>query len=129
MSAMPPQQFRRLNGWQRKLPQFFFRRRARQDPFAPLWESIHLWAEWARNETSWVKAQLTEKTANSYAEAVQFERAFIQDLLSVLSADELAEALRFLNTLNVDFGWIEAVDPAIVAAASAIEGRSLDAAS
>lgn len=58
-----------------------------------------------------------------------FERAFIQDLLSVLSADELAEALRFLNTLNVDFGWIEAVDPAIVAAASAIEGRSLDAAS
>jgi hypothetical protein len=115
--------------WQAKeIAAIFFQRRAGQAPFAPLWESIHLWAEWARNQTSWVKDQLKQKTANRHADATTFQRAFVQDILSVLSPEEVAEAVEFLNTEKVDFAWIDAVNPAINAAAGAVEGRSLNGA-
>jgi hypothetical protein len=102
----------------------FFRRRSGRRPFAPLWESIHLWADWARHETDWVERQLEEHTQSQRADASPFQRAFVQDLLGVLNVDELANAIRFLNNRRVDFAWIETLAPAIEAAKASIDPGS-----
>jgi hypothetical protein len=100
--------------WKAKeITAIFFKRRPGKAPFAPLWETIHLWAEWARHESTWVERQLEENMKVRREDATAFQRGFVQDLLSVLNEDELADAIRFLKTRSIDFGWIETLDAAI----------------
>jgi SIR2-like domain len=94
----------------------FFRHRAGEQPYAPLWETIESWANWSRDETSWLEAQLLSHAVGDYKNASPFQKAFVQDLLSVLSRDELADAIRFMTRNRVEFGWIDAVSVAIDAA-------------
>jgi hypothetical protein len=84
----------------------FFRHRAGTQPYAPLWETIEGWANWSRDESSWVEAQLSNHAIGPYKDASPFQKAFVQDLLSVLSSEELADAIRFMTSRNVEFGWI-----------------------
>jgi NAD-dependent SIR2 family protein deacetylase len=93
----------------------FFRHRVGAQPYAPLWETIESWANWSRDETSWVEAQLLSNAIGHYTDASPFQKAFVQDLLSVLSRDELADAIRLMTSMNVEFGWIDAVSAAIEA--------------
>ncbi|WP_080663581.1 SIR2 family protein [Bradyrhizobium elkanii] len=93
----------------------FYHRRAGPAPFAPLWESIHMWADWARDPTNWIETQLETHTAGKYQDATPFQQAFVQDLLSVLDREELARAIAYLNKQKVDFSWINAVYAAIEA--------------
>jgi hypothetical protein len=101
----------------------FFKRRHGRRPFAPLWESLHIWADWARDETGWLQHQLEENTRVRRAEASPFQRAFVQDLLAVLKGDELAEAIGFLNRRKVDFSWIDTLAPVIEAATTELNRR------
>jgi len=57
-----------------------FKRRKR-NAYAPLWESIHHWADWAREDIGWVQQQLLEKMQPSHREATPFQRSFVQDLI------------------------------------------------
>jgi hypothetical protein len=91
----------------------FFLRRPGKSPYAPLWESIARWAEWARDESTWVERELSKNTTIRYRDATPFKQAFVQDLLSVLTSDELASAIQFLASKKVDFAWIGAVRAAI----------------
>jgi SIR2-like domain len=93
----------------------FFRHRAGAQPYAPLWETIEGWANWSRDETSWVEVQLLGHATGRYKDASPFQKAFVQDLLSVLSREELADAIRFMTSNKVEFGWIDAVSAAIEA--------------
>jgi hypothetical protein len=93
----------------------FFLRRAGKRPYAPLWESIAKWAEWARDESTWVEQELGTLTKTRYRDASPFQQAYVQDLLSVLTTDELAAAISFLAAKKVDFAWIGAVSAAIEA--------------
>jgi hypothetical protein len=93
----------------------FFKRRSGPQPFAPLWESIHMWADWARDQKTWIETQLDTHTVGSYHDASPFQLAYVQDLLSVLNRDELASAITYLNKRKVQFSWINAVNAAIEA--------------
>ena len=84
--------------------------RAGNDGFAPLWETLRAWAEWARGGADWVARQLGEKTQDPYANSTAFASSFVQDLLSLLDQDELERAIRGLKARRVDFGWIEALE-------------------
>jgi hypothetical protein len=95
-----------------------FSLRAGKEPFGPLWESISKWADWARDEYSWVEQEISAATAGPYREATPFQQAYAQDLLSVLTSDELADVIKFLAAKRVDFAWIDAVMIAIEAVAS-----------
>lgn len=108
--------------WKSKeIAAIFFQRRKGKSPFAPLWESIHAWADWARDETIWIERQLVEHTRDRYQDASPFQKAFVQDLMSVLDQDELAESIEFLTKRNVDFGWIGALNSAIEASDTDIQ--------
>jgi hypothetical protein len=96
----------------------FFSRRVGRTPYAPLWESIAKWAEWARDESTWVEQELSTLTKMRYRDASPFQQAYVQDLLSVLTSDELAAAITSLAAKRVDFAWIEAVSAAIEASKS-----------
>jgi SIR2-like domain len=98
----------------KEITAIFFNRRA-GNAFAPLWETFHKWSEWARDESSWLEAQLKMHTAGRHEDASSFQLAYVQDLLSVLTCDELAHAIRFMTGLKADFAWIDAVSAAIEA--------------
>jgi NAD-dependent SIR2 family protein deacetylase len=100
----------------------FYKRGADKTPYLPLWDSIHEWANWSRDDTAWVERQLEENTRIKRAEASPFQRGLVQDLLAVLSPDELEKAVSFLSGKRVDFGWIETVSAAIDAAKPSKEG-------
>jgi hypothetical protein len=102
-----------------------FKRRTGPDPFAPLWESIREWANWARDEGRWIENKLKTSTQGQFADASPFRRSIVQDLLSVLTLDELAAAITYLNSLGVDFGWTDTVSTAIEAARTNLD-RSKD---
>jgi SIR2-like domain len=87
-----------------------FRERAGADGFAPLWETLHAWAEWARGDAGWVAGQLADKTRNPYGSSPAFAADFVQDLLSLLDQDELESAICGLRANGVEFGWIEALE-------------------
>ena len=111
--------------WRNKeITPIFFKRRRGRNQFTPLWESIHLSADWARDETTWVERQLEENTRSRRADTSPFQRGFVQDLLSVLNNDELANAIRFLNGRRVDFAWVETVAAAIEAVKTSAESGS-----
>jgi hypothetical protein len=96
----------------KEIEPLFFKKRAgaATKAYSTLWESIALWAEWARREMTWVEEQLIEKTRGPRSSASSFQRAFVQNLLAVLEYDELIQALHVLNGRRVDFDWIEAVN-------------------
>jgi hypothetical protein len=80
------------------------------DKFAPLWDSLHAWAEWARGDAAWAVSQLVEKTRTPYRLSTIFESSFVQDVLSLLETVELEGAIRKLRSTGVDFEWIEALE-------------------
>jgi len=80
------------------------------DDFAPLWETLSVWAGWARSDADWVTDQLLEKTNTPYRDASAFAASFVQDLLSLLAQDELEQAIARLRANHVEFGWIEALE-------------------
>jgi hypothetical protein len=90
-----------------------FELRTGDEPYAPLWDSIKEWAEWARRGSDWVHSKLAEATSVKYADATPFQIALVQDLFSVLTDDERIGAAAYLNGLKVDFGWIAAVSAAL----------------
>ncbi len=87
----------------------FYSPRAGANPHAPLWESIAMWADWARQGPKWVERRLEESTKAKYADATPFDKSFVQDLLSLLSVDERESAVKHLASLKLDFGWIGAL--------------------
>lgn len=95
----------------KEIEPLFFKKRAgpRTRAYSALWESISLWAEWSRREMAWVEQELIQHTKGPRSGASPFQRAFVQNLLSVLEYDEQVEALKLLNGRRVDFDWIEAV--------------------
>ena len=100
--------------WKAKeITPIFFERRSGGEPYAPLWETLHQWADWARDEFSWIERQLIENTRQPRTEASAFQRSFVQDLLGTLSADELQAATVFLAERRVDFSWIETIVAAV----------------
>jgi len=100
--------------WKAKnIDPILFEERMDGDPFAPLWETLHAWAEWARDDMDWVQRQLVEKTSVPFAGASAFASAFTQDLLSLLDRDELEMAIRSLRSAGVDFGWIEVLEASL----------------
>jgi NAD-dependent SIR2 family protein deacetylase len=108
--------------WKSKeISAIFFQRRKGKRPFAPLWESIHAWADWARDGTIWIERQLAEHTGDKYKDASPFQKAFVQDLMSILDKDELNDATEFLIKQNVDFGWVSALISAIDASDSDVQ--------
>jgi len=90
----------------------FYERRAGQ-PFGPLWDSIHEWANWARQGSGWVHSRLQTIASTKYADANAFQIGLFQDIFSILGEDERVRAAEYLNELKVDFGWIAAIDAAI----------------
>ncbi len=74
-----------------------------------LWESLHQWSEWVRNDIAWVQEQCVAAMALPLAEADGFARNFVQDIFSVLDQDEQEKVLRFLNERAVDFDWIDII--------------------
>jgi hypothetical protein len=111
--------------WRAKeITPIFFKRRRGKKPFAALWETLHLWADWARDQATWVEGRLDENTHGRRANASPFQRGFVQDLLAVLTNEELTEAIQFLNRKKVDFGWIETVDAAIESADTSVDRDS-----
>jgi hypothetical protein len=96
--------------------QFFLRRAGSPDEFAPLWESISKWADWARDEVAWVERELLAIMSVRHRDATPFQQAFVQDLLSVLTSDELEDVITFLYPKRLDFAWVEVIDAAISAA-------------
>jgi hypothetical protein len=90
-----------------------FELRADEQPYGPLWDSVHEWADWARQGTTWVHAKLEAIASKKYAEANPFQIELFQDIFSVLEDDERIKAAEHLNALKVDFGWIAAIDAAI----------------
>jgi hypothetical protein len=100
----------------KEIKPIFYTRASGQAPYDPLWKSIHEWANWSRDEAAWVERQLERNTRIRREDATPFQRGLVQDLLAVLSADELEKAVIFLSTKKVDFKWIETVSAAIDAA-------------
>lgn len=97
--------------WRAKnITPILFTERNGQDVFAPLWETLHEWADWARGDAAWVANQLSQKTLTPNAIATAFASSFVQDILSLLDADERELAIRTLRSSAVDFGWIEALE-------------------
>lgn len=48
-----------VSRWKAKnIDPILFEERTDSDPFAPLWETLHAWAEWAREDMDWVQSQL-----------------------------------------------------------------------
>jgi SIR2-like domain len=90
----------------------FFRRRVGAQPFAPLWETMESWANWSREESSWVEARLLTHAIGRYEDARPLQTSFVQDLLSVLSQDELEDAVQFMTRNKVEFDWIDALSAA-----------------
>jgi hypothetical protein len=100
--------------WRAKnITPILFSERSGDNAFAPLWETLHAWAEWARGDAAWTATQLAEKTREPYATSSAFAASFVQDLLSLLDQDELERAIRALKSGEVDFGWIEAVEASL----------------
>src|ERR1019366_2882986 len=97
----------------KEIKPIFFKRVSRKSPYDPLWKSFREWANWSRDEVAWVERQLEENTRIKRSDASPFQRAFVQDLLAVLSTDELERAVSFLSVRKVDFSWIETVSAAI----------------
>lgn len=109
--------------WQAKeIIPIFYELRVGESPYGPLWESLHEWANWARDETDWLQRKLKENTRLRRADASPFQRALVQDLLALSNRDELEKAILFLNSLNVDFSWIESVAAALDAATELGDG-------
>jgi hypothetical protein len=100
----------------KEIKPIFYKRGSGKAPYDPLWKSIHEWANWSREEVAWVERKLEENTRIRRADASPFQRGFVQDLLAVLSPDELEKAVVFLSGKRVDFSWIETVSAAIDAA-------------
>lgn len=97
--------------WKAKnITPILFGERAGCDGFAPLWETLNSWAEWARGDATWVASQLAEKTRHAYGNSTTFASSFVRDLLSLLDQDELVRAIQGLRAARVDFGWIEALE-------------------
>jgi len=99
----------------------FFPRRSGKDQFGPLWESVSKWAEWARDETLWVERELLALMSVRHRDASPFQQAFVQDLLSVLTVDELEEVIKGLAAKKIDFAWVETVGAAIEAATASVK--------
>jgi hypothetical protein len=105
--------------WRAKnITPILFGQRSGDNAFAPLWETLHAWAEWARGDATWVTTHLTEQTREPYASSTAFASSFVQDLLSLLDQDELERAIRALRSAEVDFGWIEALESSLRSAPS-----------
>jgi hypothetical protein len=81
-----------------------------KDSFAPLWETLHAWAEWARGDANWVVSQLGDKMRTPYNASSAFASSFVRDLLSLLDSDEKERAILAVKSSAVDFGWIEALE-------------------
>lgn len=94
-------------------PQFFQRRTGCPDEFAPLWESISKWAAWARDEITWVQQELLAVMRIRHRDATPFQQAFVQDMLSVLTDDELHDVIKFLAAQALDFAWVEIIRAAL----------------
>jgi NAD-dependent SIR2 family protein deacetylase len=84
----------------------FYSLRAGVSPHAPLWETIAAWAEWAKEGQSWVERRFEEVTKSKYVDATPFDKAFVQDLFSLLTMDERESVARHLAKLKLDFGWV-----------------------
>ena len=69
------------------------------------------WANWSREKSSWVELN-SSHAIGRYEDATPFQKAFVQDLLSVLSQDELEDAVRFMTSNKVEFDWIDALSAA-----------------
>jgi hypothetical protein len=112
--------------WRTKeIDPIFFKRRSR-NPYAPLWESLNQWANWARDDEAWVHRQLAEKMSTPHAQATPFQRSFVQDLLSVLDDDDAAAAIEFVQRRGIDFAWITALLGATEGAGEARPGIAED---
>ena len=90
-----------------------FPRRVGGQAFAPLWETLHEWADWARGDIGWIETQLAAKMRDPYDRSTEFAQSFAQDVLALLYDDERERVIRTLRDANVDFGWIEAVEGAL----------------
>jgi hypothetical protein len=90
-----------------------FTLRSGADPFAPLWESLRAWADWARDGETWVIRRLSEEMQTPYDASSAFSSSFVRDLFVLLSPDERERTIRALQVRNLDFGWIEALDEAL----------------
>lgn len=82
----------------------------RAGSFAPLWETISIWSQWARRDDEWVHETLLAHSRGAYGSAPSFNREFVQDVLSLLSQDERNAAIKRMADSRVEFGWIEAID-------------------
>jgi NAD-dependent SIR2 family protein deacetylase len=76
-----------------------------------LWESLHQWAEWSRNDTAWVQERCASIMTRPLAKADGFARNFVQDLFSLLDPDEQTKVVRLLIEKAVDFDWIDIIQP------------------
>lgn len=88
--------------WRAKeIEPILFELRPGSNPYDPLWETLHLWADWSRQNMVWIERHLQEKTRDAYEHASPFARSLIQDVLSILDPDEFESAVSFLKLVRL----------------------------
>lgn len=79
-------------------------------PFAPLWETLTEWADWARSDTAWALQRLKRATALPFDRAAPFDRTLVENFFDILDETEQLAAVEHLKGPtgdDVDFSWIE----------------------